>query len=154
MTTPAAAQQVDYWELPPLYHRWKWRVLAAFCLFYVTNYLGRFNFSLVQAAVIADLAITRADTGWINSWMFWGFALGDLVHGRLGEKIGFRNLILAGAVGTSVFNVVASFGDTIPSLAVPWALVGFVNASAWGPGLGLVAQWWPRRDRGRAIGLV
>ncbi len=158
MTTPAASPrpvpQIEYGELPPAYHRWKWRVLIAFCLFYITNYLGRFNFSLVQSAVIADLGITRADTGWINSWMFWGFALGDLVHGRLGEKIGFRNLILAGAVGTSVFNVAASFGDTIPSLAIPWAVVGFVNASAWGPGLGLVAQWWPRRDRGRAIGLV
>ncbi len=146
--------RVNYWDLPPAYHQWKWRVLIAFCVFYAFNYLGRFNFSLVQSAVIDDLGITRADTGWINSWMFWGFALGDLVFGRISERFGYRNVILFGAIATALFNFIASFGNSVNGLLIPWAVVGFVNAASWGPGIGLVAQWWPRSDRGRAIGLV
>jgi len=146
--------QVNYWDLPPAYHQWKWRVLISFCVFYAFNYLGRFNFSLVQSAVIDDLGITRADTGWINSWMFWGFAFGDLVFGRISERFGYRNVILFGAIGTALFNFIASFGNSVRGLLIPWAMVGFVNAASWGPGIGLVAQWWPRSDRGRAIGLV
>lgn len=136
-------------------HRyWKWRVLIAFCVFYCVNYLGRFNFSLIQPLVIADLGITEADSGFINSCMFWGFALGDLVHGRLGEKYGYRRIVLLGAIGTGLFNVVASFGDDITTLAIPWAVVGFVNAATWAPAIGLLAQWWSRRERGRALGWV
>ena len=136
------------------YRYWKWRVLGGFCVFYCVNYLGRFNFSLIQPQVIEDLGVTAADTGFVNSCMFWGFALGDLVHGRLGERFGYRRVVLAGALGTGVFNVAASFGDDVASLAVPWAVVGFVNAATWAPGIGLLAQWWSRRERGRALGWV
>ena len=154
MNARRSATQVEYHDLPPEFHHWKWRILIAFCVFYAFNYLGRFNFSLVQYAVIQDLGITRVDTGWINSWMFWGFAFGDLVFGRIAEKIGYKNTILFAAITTSLFNFIASFGNSISTLAIPWAVVGFVNAATWGPGLGLVAQWWPRRERGQAIGLV
>ncbi len=133
---------------------WKWRVLIAFCVFYSFNYLGRFNFSLVQPAVMDDLSLSAAQTGFINSWMFWGFAFGDLVHGRLGERYGYRRIVLLGALGTATFNVAASYGDSVLGIAVPWAMVGFLNAATWSPGIGLLAQWWGRRERGRARGLV
>jgi OPA family glycerol-3-phosphate transporter-like MFS transporter len=123
-----------------------------FCAYYATAYLGRFNFSLIQTAVIEDLGITRADTGWINSWMFWGFALGGLLHGRVAERIGYRMVLLYGGVGVGVFNFIASFGGSVNELLVPWALAGFFGAATWAPGLGLIAQWWSRRERGRAIG--
>ena len=86
--------------------------------------------------------------------MFWGFALGDLVHGRLGERFGYRRVVLLGALATAAFNVLASYGDDVASLAIPWAIVGFVNAATWAPGIGLLAQWWSRRERGEALGWV
>ncbi|MBT3352041.1 MAG: MFS transporter [Nitrospinaceae bacterium] len=150
----APSQQVRYEELPELYHTWKWRVLIAYCVFYSMNYMGRFNFSLIQPAIIEDMGITSADTGWINSWMFWGFAFGDFVHGHLAERFGYRRILLLGALGTGLFNYIASFGTTINGLLVPWAIVGFVNAATWAPGIGIIAQWWGRRERGRAMGLV
>lgn len=146
--------QVHFADLPDAYHIWKWRVLIAYCVFYSVNYVGRFNFSLIQTEIITDLGITRADTGWINSWMFWGFAFGDMVHGRLGERFGYRNILLLGAIGTGLFNIIASFGSSITGLLIPWAVVGFVNAATWAPGIGLLAQWWSRRERGRALGMV
>ena len=150
--TPPA--KVRYADLPDTYHMWKWRVLIAYCVFYSMNYLGRFNFSIIQPEIISDLGITQADTGWINSWMFWGFAFGDLVHGRLGERFGYRRVLLLGAIGTGLFNFIASYGNSINGLLIPWAVVGFVNAATWAPGIGLIAQWWSRRERGRAMGLV
>ena len=113
------------------HRRWKWRVLLAFCAFYALSYLGRFNFSLIQTAVIADMGITRADTGWINSWMFWGFALGGLLHGRIAERIGYRVLLLYGAAGIGLFNIIASHATSVNGLLVPWALAGFFGAATW-----------------------
>ncbi|HJP13678.1 MAG TPA: MFS transporter [Nitrospinota bacterium] len=150
----APAAQVRFEDLPDLYHVWKWRVLIAYCVFYSMNYMGRFNFSLIQSEIINDLGITRADTGWINSWMFWGFAFGDLIHGRLAERFGYRRILLFGAIGTGVFNFITSYGNSINGLLIPWAIVGFANAATWAPGIGIIAQWWGRRERGRAMGMV
>jgi sugar phosphate permease len=33
-----------------------------------------------------------------------------------------------------------------------WGINGFVNAMCYSPGIRLTAQWWPRRERGRALG--
>ncbi len=157
MSTPdsdAPPAKVRYADLPDAYHLWKWRVLIAYCVFYSMNYMGRFNFSLIQPEIISALGITRADTGWINSWMFWGFAVGDIVHGRLGERFGYRRILLFGAIGTGLFNFITSYGNSITGLLIPWAVVGFVNAATWAPGIGLLAQWWSRRERGRAMGMV
>ena len=35
-----------------------------------------------------------------------------------------------------------------------WCINGFVNAACWSPGISLLAQWWPRRERGQALGIV
>jgi OPA family glycerol-3-phosphate transporter-like MFS transporter len=142
----------DLEDQPALYRQWKWRVLLSFCAFYSMCYLGRFNFSLIQTAIIADLGITRADTGWINSWMFWGFAAGGIFHGRIAERIGYRVVLLYGAAGVGVFNHIASYAGSVNGLLFAWALAGFFGAATWAPGLGLIAQWWPRRERGRAVG--
>ena len=40
----SGVRALPYAELPPTYHRWKWRVLLSFCVFYLFLYLGRFNF--------------------------------------------------------------------------------------------------------------
>ena len=145
---------IDSLDPPPDYQRWKWRVLLSFCAFYSVVYLGRFNFSLIQTAVIDDLGITRADTGWINSWMFFGFAFGAFFHGRIADRFGYRLVILYGAIGIGVFNFIASYATSVGGLLLPWGLVGFFNAATWAPGIALITQWWPRRERGRAIGLA
>ena len=151
-TGESAAQY--YSDLPPSYHRWKWRVLLAFCGFYLFLYLGRFNLWPVVPLVKDDLNLTHIEIGLINALLLWGFGLGDLVHGRLAESYGLRLWVLMGAVLTAVFNWVTSFGNSALSVAIPWGINGFVNAACWSPGISMISQWWPRRDRGMAMGIV
>lgn len=143
-----------YSELPSSYHRWKWQVLLAFAGFYLFLYLGRFNFWPVAPLVKDELALSHVEIGLINALLFWGFGLGDLVHGRLGEAYGLRLWVLLGAVLTTVFNWVTSFGTSALTMAIPWGINGFVNAACWSPALSMISQWWPRRDRGMAMGIV
>jgi hypothetical protein len=79
-----------------LYTRWKWRVLLLFCGFYTFLYLGRFNFGFVIRQIIDDPGITRTMARFVNACMFWGFGLGDLVHGRLSDRFSAR---LGGRLG-------------------------------------------------------
>ena len=148
------ARALPYADLPRSYHRWKWRILLAFCFFYLFLYLGRFNFWPVAPLVQKELELSHIEIGLINALLLWGFGLGDLVHGRLAEAYGLRLWVLGGAVLTTVFNWVTSFGTSAMTIAIPWGIAGFVNAACWSPAISMISQWWPRRDRGMAMGIL
>jgi MFS transporter, OPA family, glycerol-3-phosphate transporter len=136
------------------YAHWKWRVLLMFSGFYMFLYLGRFNFGFVIPQIIDNLGLSRTTIGLVNACMFWGFGLGDLVHGRLSDRFSPRLWVTLGGVLTAIFNWLTSFGVSAVTLLIPWAINGFVNAMCYSPGIRLIAQWWPRRERGRALGTL
>ena len=150
----SSLRALPYGELPRAYHIYKWRVLLAFAGFYLFVYLGRFNLSPVSHLVKEDLALSNFEIGIIGALLFWGFGLGDLVHGRLAEAYGLRLWVLLGAVLTAVFNLITSFATSALTMAIPWGLAGFVNAACWAPGISMISQWWPRSRRGIAMGIV
>ncbi len=150
--TPPRA--VSYHDLPPVYHRWKWRVLLSFAGFYLFLYLGRFNFWPTAPLVKDELDLSHLEVALITAMLLWGFGLGDLVHGRLSEAYGLRLWVMLGAILTTIFNWITSFGTSALTLAIPWGINGFVNAASWSPGISLISQWWPRRDRGKALGIT
>jgi len=143
-----------YDSLPAAYHVWKWRILVAFCGFYLFVYLGRFGFWPLAPLVKEDLSLSHIEIGIINALLLWGFGLGDLIHGRLAETYGLRLWVAMGAVLTSLLNVVTSFGASAITIAIPLGIAGFVNAACWSPAISMISQWWPRRDRGMAMGIL
>ena len=150
----SSANTARYEDLPRSYHIFKWRILLAFAGFYLFLYLGRFNFWPVAPLVKEDLALSNFEIGLVNALLLWGFGLGDLVHGRLAETYGLRLWVLVGAILTTVFNIITSFATSAVTMAIPWGIAGFVNAACWAPGISMVSQWWPRRHRGLAMGIV
>lgn len=148
------AEAGRYADLPRSYHIFKWRVLLAFAGFYLFLYLGRFNFWPVAPLVKEDLGLSHFEIGLVNALLLWGFGLGDLVHGRLSEAYGLRLWVLIGAILTTVFNWITSFATSAVTMAIPWGIAGFVNAACWAPGISMVSQWWPRQNRGLAMGIV
>lgn len=136
------------------YSFWKWKILIIFSIFYMTNYLGRFNFWPMAPLIREDLALSHLQIGLLNASVLWGFCMGDLVHGSLSEKYGFRTWILMGAILTTLCNIIVSFSSGFMAFMIPWFVCGFVNAACWAPGVGMVSQWWGKRERGFAMGVV
>ena len=147
-------EALPYSDLPDSYHRWKWRVLLSFCVFYLFIYLGRFSFWPTAPLVQEDLSLSHVEIGLINAFLLWGFGLGDICHGRLAEAYGLRLWVLCGAVLTTLFSWVTSFANSAIGFAIPWGIAGFVNAACWSPAISMISQWWPRRDRGMAMGIL
>ncbi len=103
---------------------------------------------------IDGLGLSNIEVGIINAMLLWGFGLGDLVHGRFAENYGLRLWILIGGILTAVFNFITSFATSAVTMAIPFGMAGFVNAACWAPGISMISQWWPRRDRGMAMGII
>ena len=150
----ANAEAVRYADLPRAYHVFKWRVLLAFAVFYLFAYLGRFSLYPLGPLVKDDLDLSNVEIAVIWAMLFWGFALGDVLHGRMAEAFGLRLWVMFGAILTAVFNWATSFAGSAITMAIPLGLAGFVNAACWAPAMSMISQWWPRSRRGVALGIV
>ena len=145
---------VRFEDMPRAYHVFKWRVLLAFAGFYLFAYLGRFSLYPLAPLVKDGLELSNVEIAIIWAMLFWGFALGDVCHGRLAEAFGLRLWVMLGAILTAVFNWAASFATSSLTMAIPLGMAGFVNAACWAPAMSMISQWWPRNRRGVALGIV
>jgi len=140
--------------IQPEFHQWRNRVLFSYAGFYLFVYIGRFNHWPAGPVMREQLDFTHIELGIINACLLWGFALGGMTHGRIAEVYGYRFWLVTGTLASVALNWVTSFGTNLWTIAIPWGINGYVNATVWAPGIGMLAQWWHRSHRGRVMGLI
>ena len=136
------------------FKQFAWKMLLSFGLTYMFFYNGRQNINLVMTQMAEGLGSTTAAMGVVSSALFWCYAFGQLVNGRLGAFFGYKRYMMFGVAASAVLNVIISFQHSIPVIAVLWGLNGFCQSMVWSNGLGVLNKWWPKRDRGFASGLA
>lgn len=135
------------------FKRMAWLVLLSFGFTYLFFYNGRQNINLVMTQMAEGLGSTTAALGVVSSALFWCYAFGQLINGRLGAYFGYKRFIIVGVVCSSILNVIISFQHSIPVIAVLWGLNGFFQSMVWSNGLGVINKWWPKEKRGFSSGL-
>ena len=146
-----------YGYTPIQYARFKeyaWKMLLSFGLTYLFFYNGRQNINLVMTQMAEDLGSTTAAMGVVSSALFWCYAFGQLVNGRLGAFFGYKRFMMFGVATSAVLNIVISFQHSVPVIAVLWGLNGYCQSMVWSNGLGVLNKWWPKAERGFASGLA
>lgn len=133
---------------------WAWKMLLSFGLTYMFFYNGRQNINLVMTQMAAELGSTTAAMGVVSSALFWCYAFGQLVNGRLGAYFGYKRYMMIGVFTSAVLNVIISFQTSIPMIAILWGLNGFCQSMVWSNGVGVLNRWWPKKNRGFASGLA
>ena len=131
-----------------------WLVLLSFGFMYLFFYNGRQNINLVMTQMATDLGSTTSALGIVSSALFWCYAFGQLINGRLGAFFGYKRFMIVGVVASTILNVVISFQHSITVIAILWGLNGFFQSMVWSNGLGVVNKWWPNKKRGFATGLT
>ncbi|MBQ2749254.1 MAG: MFS transporter [Clostridia bacterium] len=129
-------------------------MLLSFGLTYMFFYNGRQNINLVMTEMAEGLGSTTAAMGVVSSALFWCYAFGQLVNGRLGAFFGYKRFMMFGVAASAVLNVIISFQSSIPVIAVLWGLNGFCQSMVWSNGVGVLNKWWPKAKRGFASGLA
>ena len=131
-----------------------WKVLLSFGLTYMFFYNGRQNINLVLTQMAEGLGSTTAAMGVVSSALFWCYAFGQLINGRLGAYFGYKKFMMFGIVCSAVLNILISFQSSIPVIAVLWGLNGYCQSMVWANGIGVINNWWPKEDRGFASGVA
>lgn len=136
------------------FKKYAWLMLLSFGLTYLFFYNGRQNINLVMTQMAEGLGSTTAAMGVVSSALFWCYAFGQLINGRLGAYFGYKKFMMVGVITSAVLNVIISFQHSIPVIAVLWGLNGFCQSMVWANGLGVLNKWWPKKQRGFASGLT
>lgn len=136
------------------FEKYAWLVLLSFGFMYLFFYNGRQNINLIMTQMAEDLGSSTAALGVVSSALFWCYAFGQLINGRLGAFFGYKRFMIIGVVASAIINVVISFQHSVSVIAVLWGLNGFFQSMVWSNGLGVVNKWWPSTKRGFATGLT
>ena len=136
------------------FQKYAWLMLMSFGFTYLFFYNGRQNINLVMPLLKEYFSSSLGVIGVVSSALFWCYAFGQLISGRLGSYFGYKKLMIFGVVSSAVLNVVISFQNNLVAIAVLWGLNGFCQAMVWSNGLGVINKWWPKEKRGFATGLA
>ena len=88
---------MHYGYTPEQYRRFRsgaWKMLISFGLTYMFFYNGRQNINLVLATMAEALGSTTAAMGIVSSALFWCYAFGQLINGRLGAYFGYKGFMM------------------------------------------------------------
>ena len=134
--------------------KWAWLTLLSFGFTYLFFYNGRQNISLVLEEMEKYFGSSTTSLGIVSSAIFWSYAFGQLINGRLGAFFGYKKFMAVGIIGSATINFLISFQNSVPVIAVLWGLNGYFQSMVWANGIGVINKWWPDSKRGFSTGLT
>lgn len=136
------------------FKNYAWKMLLSFGFVYLFFYNGRQNINLVMTEMASDFDSTTTAIGVISSSLFWCYAFGQLINGRLGAYFGYKKFMIVGIVMSTIMNVLISYQNSITIIAILWGLNGYFQSMVWSNGIGVLNKWWPKEKRGFATGIA
>jgi MFS transporter, OPA family, sugar phosphate sensor protein UhpC len=133
--------------------QYKWRALIGVTLCYLFYYTGRQTLGFAVAGIQHDYGLSKYEIGWISATMLWCYAAGQFINGNLGDKLGGKTMMLAGAVLSLAANWLFSFGHTFLFFLLTWGLNGYFQSMGFAPGSRLLSNWWDHKHRGFVYGV-
>ena len=133
-------------------YRW---MLAFFAMLMVfMNYVDRVNLAVGAPSIMKELHFTKVDLGFFSTVFFLSYALFQIPSGRLAEYFGHRKIVPLSLAWWSIFTSLTAVCHTYGGWVVVRALFGIGEAPCY-PGLNTgIFNWFPKRERGRAVGMM
>jgi ACS family hexuronate transporter-like MFS transporter len=131
----------------------RWWIVTLLFLAAVLNYVDKNSLALLAPTLQQELGLSDQDYANIQNAFQIAYTVALLASGVIVDKLGAR-LSLALFVGWwSVANVLTAFARSASSLGAFRLLLGLGEAGNWTASPKTVAEWFPARERGLAIGI-
>lgn len=131
----------------------RWLIAVLLLLTSVLNYVDRQALSILARTIQEDLGID--DAGYANLVIAFQmtYAVMYLLSGRVLDTIGTRLGLFCFIVWWSLANILTGLAQGLASLACFRALLGVGEPGGYTASAKAVAEWFPPRERGAAVGL-
>ena len=155
MTSPATvtntAPEVFRWRDSSVAQR---NTLLAAFLGWMLNAFDVMLYSLMVTRLMSVFGMDQATAGLLNALTLAASAAGTVLFGLLADRFGRRHMLNYSIITYSVFTFACGLASSVVMLALLRFLVGVGMGGEWNCGAALVAETWPTRWRGRAMGIV
>lgn len=130
------------------------RVLGLLGLLSVLTFLDRLAVAVAGPAIQADLHIPPQNWGWILSAYVLANGVFEVPSGAMGDRKGQRGEMTRIVCWWSCFNALTSWARGFWQLCACRFFFGLGAAGAYPNIAGVIARWFPARERARCQGLV
>ncbi len=138
--------------MKPIKHlRW-WIVWTLFCST-VINYIDRQTLSNLAPVITKEFHMTNADYSYIVSAFQIAYAIMWLVGGVLLDLIGTRLGLTIAMIWWSLASMLPAFAHSVRAFAISRFLLGIGEGFNWPGASKTVAEWFPAKERGLAVGI-
>jgi AAHS family 4-hydroxybenzoate transporter-like MFS transporter len=110
--------------------------------------------SFATPAILREWHVSRSDFGFVLTAHLVGYFVGAMVLSFFGDRIGRKNIIIAGAMIFGAFTFSAGFATSPQELYLLRLGAGFGLGGAIPSGIALAAEYMPGRVRATTIGLM
>jgi ACS family D-galactonate transporter-like MFS transporter len=117
------------------------------------NYLDRTNMAVAAPVIQHDLHISAATLGFIFSAFGWLYMLMQLPAGIVLDRFGTRRTFGWSLTLWSSCTILFGFAGSALHLVVLRAALGITEAPCFPAGQKAVTAWFPKQERGMAVGL-
>lgn len=132
----------------------RWVVAVTLLLLSVLNYLDRQTLSILARTIQEDLRVSDAGYAKVVLAFQLTYAVMYLLSGRILDAVGTRLGMFCFVVWWSVANMLTGLANGVASLAFFRALLGVGEPGGYTASAKAVAEWFPVREKGVAIGFV
>lgn len=133
--------------------RYAWTRLAISLAIATVGNVGMWAIIVVMPAVQADFGVDRADASLPYTLTMLGFALGNLVVGRVVDRFGVTVALILAALVIAAGMGMSALSPSVFVLSVAQFIVGLGTAASFGPLIADVSLWFLRR-RGIAVAIA
>jgi ACS family hexuronate transporter-like MFS transporter len=132
----------------------RWRVAILLCAITTINYLDRQALAITGPTVMREFSLSNTQFGLINSTFLFAYAIGHLLAGPFIDRVGTRRAFGIAVVAWSIAGMLHAWGRGFVGFLVLRGVLGVTEAANFPAALKAVAEWFPRRDRSLAVGIV
>jgi ACS family hexuronate transporter-like MFS transporter len=133
---------------------YRWTIVALLFLATTINYVDRQVLGILAPTLQRDLAWSETDYGDIVSWFSFVYALGLLGVGRVIDRVGIKRGLGAAVVAWSAAAMVHALARTAAGFSIARAALGLSESAIFPAALKTIAEWFPKRERALAAGIV
>lgn len=133
--------------------RYSWTRLGISLTMSLVGNVGMWVIILMLPSIQAEFGVNRADASLPYTLLMVGFATGNLVFGRIVDRLGVTYAMIIAACLVAFGMALSAVSPTILILSLVQFFVGLGTAASFGPLIADVSLWFLKR-RGIAVAIV
>jgi len=144
-----SANKVPAEKVQETYGRYRIQALLSVFLGYLAYYIVRNNFTLSTPYLKEHLALSATQIGLLSSCMLIAYGISKGIMSSLADKASPKVFMACGLVLCAIVNVGLGFSTGFWIFAALVVFNGLFQGMGVGPSFITIANWFPRKERGR-----